>query len=166
MFNNLTRRRRQLLIVTILSSVFILSLIALFWIKSSSGEKYVPGEKISGLTSDLARNLPEDYPRVTFTNISEDAGLIFNHYRGKRTIQLPEDMGSGAAWGDYNNDGWLDLFVVNFSGPLSMDPVELSNSTAVSSLYHNNGDGSFTDVASKAGLDLAIWGNAAAWGDF
>jgi enediyne biosynthesis protein E4 len=66
----------------------------------------------------------------------------------------------GAAWGDFNNDGYLDLYVVDSgSDPEGKGPNRL---------YRNNGDGTFTDVASSAGVDdlVASRGRGAAWGDY
>ncbi len=60
--------------------------------------------------------------------------------------------GTSAAWGDYDNDGWLDLYVTNWSCFPECDPVDFS--TQQDRLYHNNGDGSFTDVS--ATLDYAL----------
>src|SRR5258708_22648371 len=64
----------------------------------------------------LARNLPSDYPRVKFIDVTEQAGIRFEHFHGVRSTQLPEDMGSGAAWGDYDGDGYPDLYVVDVAG--------------------------------------------------
>ena len=62
--------------------------------------------------------------------------------------QLPETMGSGVAWLDYDNDGWMDLYVVQ-SGPFP----PAGSPRAQDRLYHNNGNGTFTDVTEKAELD-------------
>jgi hypothetical protein len=60
-------------------------------------------------------------------------------------------MGSGAAWGDSDGDGWLDLYVVNFAGALSRSPEEIAQSPASDRLYRNLGNGSFADVTETAG---------------
>ena len=62
---------------------------------------------------------------VRFTDQADAAGLHFVHFDGRRSSQLPEDMGSGLAWGDYDGDGYPDLFVVNESGPLTLTPTEV-----------------------------------------
>ncbi len=103
---------------------------------------------------------------VTFTGQAEAAGLRFVHFRGKRSSQLPEDMGSGLAWGDYDGDGYPDLFVVNESGPLTLTPAEVEQSPAHAHLFHNDGNGTFTDVTDSAGLAVRGWGMGAAWGDY
>lgn len=127
---------------------------------------YVPGEEIEGLTDTLTRSVPEDHPRVMFVDVSADAGIGFRHFHGDRSTQLPEDMGSGAAWGDYDSDGWLDLYVVNEVGPLTMTPEEVAASPAHNVLYHNRGDGTFEDVTMRAGVGYRGCGQAAAWGDY
>ena len=80
-------------------------------------ETYEPGEDSEGITSELSRKLPENYPRITFTDVTREAGIAFQHFSGKRSSQLPEDMGSGAAWGDYDGDGLPDLYVCAISAP-------------------------------------------------
>ena len=107
-----------------------------------------------------------DYPAVTFTDVTEQAGIRFEHFHGKRSTQLPEDMGSGAAWGDYDNDGYPDLYVVDIAGPLSDTPEQIAKSSGGNRLYHNNRDGTFTDVTEKAGVGFKGIGMAAAWADY
>jgi Flp pilus assembly protein TadD len=75
-------------------------------------------------------------------------------------------MGSGLAWGDYDGDDDPDLFLVNAAGPLTANNDEPSASTARAALYRNEGNGSFTDVTTDAGLDIAGLGMGAAWGDY
>ena len=75
---------------------------------------------------------------------------------------LPETVGAGAAFLDYDNDGWMDIFLVN-SGPSDFfsPPVPLKNA-----LYRNNHDGTFTDVTEKAGLTAQTFGMGVAAADF
>jgi len=116
----LTRRRRLLLLTSAGAFLFFVAgtVAALRW--RDSGQTYRPGEDSEGITTELARDLPDNYPHVTFTDVTRLAGIEFQHFSGKRSSQLPEDMGSGAAWGDYDNDGWVDLVVTNEVGPLTM----------------------------------------------
>ncbi len=160
-------RRKRLVAVTATFGVLFLAVTALgVWLLSPPAQPYRPGEDLEGLTSDLARSLPEAYPRRTFTDATREAGIAFRHFSGRRTSQLPEDMGSGAAWGDYDNDGRLDLYVVNEVGPLTLTPEDVAASPAHNALYHNSGDDTFTEVSALAGVDYRGWGMAAAWGDY
>jgi len=127
---------------------------------------YIPGEKMEGLNEALTRQLPSGYPDWKFEDVSHSAGIDFIHFQGERSIQLPEDMGSGAAWGDYDNDGWLDLYVVNESGPLTITDEDEQLTKAHNVLYRNLGNGSFADVTSQAGVGFRGCGQGAAWGDY
>jgi hypothetical protein len=100
---------------------------------------------------------------VTFTDVAAQAGLRFVHDRGATPEhRLPETMGSGLAWLDYDNDGWMDLYVVQ-SGPL---PPALRTEKSRDRLYHNNHDGTFTDVTDKAGLRNLNYGMGAVAADY
>lgn len=161
----LTRRRRLLLLTSAGAFVFCVAgtVTALRW--RDTQQSYRPGEYPEGITTDLARDLPKNYPRVIFTDVTQQAGIDFQHFSGKRSSQLPEDMGSGAAWGDYDNDGWVDLVVSNEVGPLTVSDAERRQSPARARLYHND-HGTFTDVTDKAGIDFRGWGMGVAWGDY
>jgi hypothetical protein len=113
-----------------------------------------------------APSAPSVSERVVFTDQAQAAGVRFVHFHGRRSSQLPEDMGSGLAWGDYDGDGDPDLFVVNESGPLTLSAEEVARSPAHAHLYRNNGDGTFTDVTEEAGLAVRGCGMGAAWGDY
>ncbi|HEX9128249.1 MAG TPA: FG-GAP-like repeat-containing protein [Gemmatimonadaceae bacterium] len=133
--------------------------------RRGSERTYQPGEDREGVTSELSRDLPANYPRVTFTDVTRSSGIGFQHFSGKRSSQLPEDMGSGAAWGDYDNDGWVDLVVANEVGPLTISDSARRQSPARARLYHND-HGTFSDVTDKAGIDFRGWGMGVAWGDY
>lgn len=110
---------------------------------------------------DPGRNLPSGAPEPRFTDVTKAAGLSsFRQFQGARTSQLPEDMGSGVAWGDFDNDGLDDLFVVSGGGPLGVPASQLAPSV----LYRNLGDGRFEKVEDFP--ELRIHGMGAAWGDY
>ena len=110
---------------------------------------------------DPGRNLPAGAPEPRFTDVTNAAGLSsFRQFQGARPSQLPEDMGSGVAWGDFDNDGLDDLFVVSGGGPLGVPTSQLAPSV----LYRNLGDGRFEKVEDFP--DLRIHGMGAAWGDY
>jgi enediyne biosynthesis protein E4 len=165
MLKKLTRRQRSVVFTSLAGVLFLIVLLIIFW-PTASNRSYIPGEDIEGLTSDLDRSVPEGYPNVQFQDVTMKSGINFQHFYGERTSQLPEDMGSGVAWADYDNDGWEDLFIANEIGPLTMDAEEMNDSPAHSALYHNNGDGTFTEVSEAAGVDLRTMAIAVAWGDY
>jgi Tfp pilus assembly protein PilF len=120
-----------------------------------------PGEELPDITAKLSRNLPAEAPMPVFVDVTAAAGLAdFRSFTGDRTSQLPEDMGSGAAWGDYDNDGDDDLFLVAAGGTLTQ-PQE---AWAPSQLFENLGDATFRQVEDFP--ELRISGMGAAWGDF
>jgi enediyne biosynthesis protein E4 len=166
MQQKITKRKKRVIITALLGVAVIAAIMIIMYLVSPSKKKYTPGEDIEGLTTELNRNVPEDYPRVTFVDAAKSAGIDFKHFNGDRTFQMPEDMGSGAAWGDYDGDGWLDLFIVNSAGAITVDNKIPQSSPATCKLYHNDRDGTFTDVSQQAGVDIRCWGMGAAWGDY
>src|SRR5215469_18281906 len=75
---------------------------------------------------DPGKRLPSGAPPPLFTDVTKAAGLDgFRQFQGARSSQLPEDMGSGVAWGDFDNDGREDLFVVSGGGPLTAPASKL-----------------------------------------
>ena len=100
---------------------------------------------------------------VTFKDVTEAVGINFVHSAGKRSSLLPEDVGSGAAFADYDNDGHIDLYVVNNPGPINAEITEASPGNV---LYRNNGDGTFTDVTAEAGVGDRGYGMGCVFGDY
>ncbi len=135
----------------------------LLW--KNSGEAYVPGEQLEGITDTLGRALPADHPPVSFTEVTSEAGLIFNHFPATRSGRLPEDMGSGVALGDADGDGWTDVFLANLAGPMSEAELGWINGGATCRMFHNLGNGSFEDITESSGLGLLALANGAAWVD-
>ncbi|MCP4510461.1 MAG: VCBS repeat-containing protein, partial [Fuerstiella sp.] len=125
---------------------------------------------ISGLTSILEREILPEMVRFTFADVTKQTGIEFQHFPATRQSLLPEDMGSGLAWGDYDSDGDPDLFLVNFRGSIVESETAGASDAGKSksgrcALYRNDGDGRFTDVSREAGVDRSIFGMAAAWAD-
>ena len=97
-----------------------------------------------------------------FEDVTRAAGIHFVHYNGSFGKKwLPETMGPGVAFIDYDNDGWQDVLIVN-----GMDWPGHSRKHSTLALYHNNHDGTFTDVTQKAGLAAEIYGMGVAIGDY
>lgn len=99
---------------------------------------------------------------IEFVDATASAGIRFKHNSGAFGKKyLPETMGSGVCVIDYDNDGWPDIFFVN-----SMDWPEHKTGTSYPALYHNNHDGTFTDVTKQAGLAVETYGLGCAVGDY
>ena len=91
---------------------------------------------------------------ITFEDITQKSGIAWVHNNAQSDARhLPETVGAGCAFIDYDNDGWLDLFVVNYDGQKNF-------------LYHNNGDGTFTKVLGSIAVTDGRDSRAAAWGDY
>jgi enediyne biosynthesis protein E4 len=97
-----------------------------------------------------------------FVDVTSRAGLQFQHnsgaYGGKL---LPETMGSGCAFLDYDRDGWQDILLIN-----GMDWPSHRRRRTTLKLYRNNRNGTFTDVTRAAGLDIEMYGLGVAVGDY
>jgi hypothetical protein len=101
-------------------------------------------------------------PGFRLVDVTSQAGIQFSHnsgaYGGKL---LPETLGSGCAFLDYDADGWQDILLVN-----GMDWPGHKRQTSTLRLYHNNRNGTFTDVTRKAGLEVEMYGMGVAVGDY
>ena len=102
---------------------------------------------------------------VVFTDATVSSGLAtFRHVSGSaEKSQILELPGSGVALLDYDNDGWLDIYLLNGS---TFDAVRGKEPAPRAALYHNNHDGTFTDVTAKAGVANERWGFGVAVGDY
>lgn len=99
---------------------------------------------------------------IQLTDVTAQAGISFRYNSGAFGKKyLPETMGSGVCFIDYDGDGWQDIFLVN-----SMDWPEHKSHRSYPALYHNNKDGTFTDVTRQAGLAVEMYGLGCAVGDF
>jgi hypothetical protein len=119
----------------------------------------------AALTPHSAPLVADESPSVVFTDVTAAAGLLHaTNVSGRPDNKqfLLEEMGCGTAFFDYDNDGWLDIFLVNGG---RLDPGTAA-SRPTSYLFHNNGDGTFTDVTAKAGLTHSGWGQACCVGDY
>ncbi len=103
-------------------------------------------------------------PLVSFVDIAQSAGINFRHENAASSEKyLIETMGSGCGFIDYDQDGLLDLYLVNGASTRVYKPVHPLRSA----LYRNNGDGSFTDVTVKAGVGAeGLFGMGVAVGDY
>src|SRR6266540_848446 len=120
---------------------------------------------VKPLSIPKAQNASTTQP-VTFVDVTKAAGIVWAHDNGRSDARhLPETCGGGGLFFDYNNDGLMDIYLVN-SGPSDFFTPKAPIKNA---LYRNNGDGTFTDVADKAGVDcgrMGHFGMGAAAADF
>ena len=103
-------------------------------------------------------------PGVSFLNVARESGLNVKTIFGaeQKNKYLLETTGCGVAFYDYDNDGWLDIFLVNGSRLEGFPP----GAEPTSHLFQNNRDGTFTDVTAKAGVAHSGWGQGVCIGDY
>lgn len=126
---------------------------------------------VSAPPAEVANQTPSPSPSPTpprpsgsieFTDVSAPAGIHFKHNSGAFGKKyLPETLGTGCAFLDFDNDGWQDILLVN-----SMDWPEHKTGKSFLALYHNNQDGTFTDVTRQAGLAVEMYGIGVAAADY
>ena len=106
-----------------------------------------------------------EIPTAKFTDITQSAGIHFLHNNGAYGDKLlPETLGGGVAFFDYDNDGNPDLLFINSTyWPAHTPPGTTATPMA---LYHNDGHGHFTDVTAGSGLDVSCYGMGVAVGDY
>jgi len=103
----------------------------------------------------------EQFP-IQFMDITKKAGIKFVHNNGAFGKKyMPETMGSGCAFFDYNSDGWQDILLLN-----SMDWPGHKRRKSTMALYRNNKDGTFADVTGQAGLAIEMYGMGVSIGDY
>jgi hypothetical protein len=111
---------------------------------------------------NLRATPPNTSPGFRFVDVTTPAGIQFRHnsgaYGGK---YLPETLGSGCAFLDYDDDGWQDILLIN-----SADWPGHKRGRSMLRLYRNNRNGTFTDVTHAAGLDIEMYGMGVAVGDY
>ncbi len=117
---------------------------------------------VSAKTESSANTSKESRFPVQFTDITKQAGIRFTHNNGAFGKKfLPETMGAGCAFLDYNNDGWQDILLIN-----GMDWRGHRRGPSYPALYRNNKNGTFTDVTREAGLAVEMYGMGVAVGDY
>ncbi|HEY3132830.1 MAG TPA: CRTAC1 family protein [Acidobacteriota bacterium] len=99
---------------------------------------------------------------VQLSDVTARSKITFRHLSAPEKKYIVESMSGGVALFDYDNDGWLDVYLVN---SLTVETAKHPGSSR-SELWHNNGDGTFTDVTDKAGVGFPGWGMGVCTGDF
>ncbi len=113
--------------------------------------------------SSLPQGSPASEAVPLFRDVTADAGIVFQHVNGRadRKDYIFEAKGGGAGFFDYDNDGWLDVLIVQGSTLERIGDPELH-----SVLYRNQRNGTFVDVSAQAGLDYSHWGMGVTSGDY
>ncbi len=102
--------------------------------------------------------------RPRFVEVGRSAGLDFQHASGSASKDyILETIGSGAAWLDYDRDGWMDLYLVNGG---DWQELKAGRRSASNALFRNLGDGTFSEVTRRAGVGGRHWGMGATAADF
>jgi hypothetical protein len=150
--------RRSLMVI---GAVVVVGACFLFW-WSRRNEK--SGENKTQLSAPELARAAADAPAVKFADITTEAGLHFTHVNGATGEKLlPETMGGGVAFLDFDNDGAADLLLVSGTHWPWSGREPRGNTLA---LYRNNGKGHFTDTTTGSGLDANFYGMGIAVGDY
>ncbi len=121
-----------------------------------------PAEQLAAASPSPSPTPPRPSGTIEFTDVTNEAGIHFKHNSGAFGKKyLPETIGAGAAFLDYDNDGWQDILLVN-----SMDWPENKKHKSFPALYRNNKDGTFTDVTQQTGLAVEMYGIGVAVADY
>jgi hypothetical protein len=112
------------------------------------------------VTATPSANKSTSHPQLL--DITASTGIHFEHLSSPESRYIVESMGGGVALIDYDGDGWPDIY---FTNAQSVD-MALHGKQARSALYHNNHDGTFTDVTDKAGVATPCWAMGVAVGDY
>ncbi len=152
--------RNSLILLAVLAAA---AAVMIWWLNHSSAPHL---NDPTPLAAVQIRERPKiEPPQVTFTDITESAGIKFVHQNGAVGEKLlPETMGSGCAWIDYDNSGRPSLLLIN--GTKWPGPGAANEPPATMHLFRNNGDGTFADVTKEVGLDVPFYGMGVACGDY
>ena len=125
-----------------------------------------PAPQVTKLNAPVSPQRPQaEIPVARFKNVTKEAGIDFVHNNGAYGEKLlPETMGGGVAFIDFDNDGHQDLLFVNSTWWSWHIPVGKPHTPMA--LYRNDGRGHFTDVTKDSGLDVDCYGMGAAIGDY
>ena len=158
----------------VIGRAFRLSLIALVVIIVGGfvGFRYLkrkpaaPPPKVTQIAAPVAQSFADiQVPEAKFKEVTAEAGITYIHNNGAAGDKLlPETMGGGVGFFDYDNDGDQDLLFVNST--YWPDKIPAGKKPTTAALYQNDGKGNFKDVTAGSGFDAPIYGMAPAFGDY
>ena len=148
-----------------------LLMVGTIWISTGKAQTSSPKNRLGSTQAPAGQKSnppkkPVNAPSATeplFTDVTLAAGIDFHLNCGsKEKLYIVETQCGGAAAFDYDNDGWMDILLVDGS---SIEDYK-AGKCHPPRLYHNNHDGTFTDVSAKSGLNFCGWGYGVAIGDY
>lgn len=154
--------RRSLVVIVAVLLVAVLSIYVVNRLKNAD-EEFIEQTVVGPMVREEPTEV--EVPTVHFEEITQQADIDFEHVNGAYGDKLlPETMGGGVAFFDYDNDGDQDLLLVNST----YWPNRVANVGPLPTLalYQNDGSGSFENVTTRAGLDVTLYGMGAAVGDY
>jgi hypothetical protein len=148
--------------IAVIGVITVIVLAVIYWPEGSDRVTSISDYQSSGPRP--ARTAPLEIPGLKFTDITLAAGIDFVHRTGAYGERLlPETMGGGVAFLDYNDDDHQDILLIN-STQWPWQPETVDRPTT--RLYRGRGDATFEDVSESVGLDLTLYGMGAAVGDY
>ncbi len=146
------------------AGAFALALLALAGCESATPMPVVPRATAPKAPKTVKK---AEIPNVRFVDITEEAGITFRHENAMAGEKLlPETMGSGCAFVDYDGDGDPDLLLVNQQPWPEQAKGRKPEELPTQALYRNDGQGHFEDVTRESGLDVSLFGMGAVVGDY
>lgn len=129
----------------------------------------LPPPKMTAIAAPVAKSYASaEIPSVRFSDVTAAAGIQFTHFNGARGDKLlPETMGGGAGFFDFDQDGDADLLLINGTGWPGQGAAGAADAQPhTAALYQNDGSGRFADVTAGSGLDVSLYGMGVAFGDY
>jgi enediyne biosynthesis protein E4 len=160
--------KRELRMNTGRATLLCLPLLSVTWLVTSAttgpvhaftGHKAIAADQ-NRKTETGTNNAERSYPQLV--DITDSTGIRFEHLSSPEQKYIVESMSGGVALIDYDGDGWLDIYFTNAQNV----EMAIHGAKARSALYHNNHDGTFTDVSEKAGVAYPCWAMGASVGDY
>ena len=155
----------------VIARAFYISVVVIVVIAAVVGIIFLISQKepeketfVENTVTPLVQERTDTMPDVTVTDITQAAGITFTHENGARGDKmLPETMGGGTAFLDFDNDGNPDLLFINST---TWPEDEAPETPPTMALYENDGTGKFSDVTKARGLDVTLYGMGVACGDY
>jgi len=160
--------RYSLIAITVIAMGIVATIAYFKWSRKESEIADIQPVDLPAVRFEVTQELPS----IPWTDITAESGIDFVHIHGATGEKLlPETMGGGCAFFDYNGDGFPDILFVgskqwDHDNPAAATPANDDPPASSLRLYKNDGTGNFTDVTSDVGLDVVMYGQGCAIGDF